>query len=162
MKRNWDVITHRAFEIGIILKGIDGLLEIGAGTALMLTTQPAILHLVTLLTRDELTEDPQDFFANLLLDLARHLSLRTQHFASFYLLGHGLVKAGLVIGLLRRMRWSYPTALVFLTGFVLYQVYRLFHLPSIGLLLLTLFDAVIIALVWSEWRRTGRPKSGTA
>ena len=162
MKRNWDAITHRAFQIGIVLKGIDGLLEITAGTALLLTTRPAILHAVNVLTRDELTEDPHDYFANLLVHLAKHLSLRTQHFAAFYLLGHGLVKAGLVAGLLCKVRRAYPAALVFLVGFVLYQVYRIFRHPSPGLLFLTGFDVVIIALVWLEWRRGERLSSRTA
>lgn len=144
--------THQAFQIGILLKGLDGLLELVGGGALLLTSQQAIRDAVVWMTRRELLGDPGDFVANHLVHLARHLSVGTQHFAAAYLIVHGVVKLGLVIGLLREVRGSYPTALVVLTTFIGYQCYRLAHQPSASLLLLTVIDIVVVLLIAREWR----------
>ncbi len=134
-----------------MLKGLDGLLECIAGLALLLTTRNAILDVVGWLTREEIVEDPGDFVANHLVHLAQQLSLGTQHFAGIYLLGHGLIKLGLVIGLLRGARWSYPVAVAFLTAFIGYQSYRLAHTPSLSLSLLTAMDIAVVLLIVYEW-----------
>lgn len=152
MRPDWSTLYHRAFDIGIVLKGLDGLLECMGGLALLLTKRAAILDAVGWLTRQELIEDPGDFVANHVVHLAQQLSVSTQHFAGIYLLGHGLIKLCLVIGLLRGMRWSYPAAVVFLTAFIGYQCYRLAHTPSLSLTLLTILDVVVVLLIIHEWR----------
>jgi uncharacterized membrane protein len=148
LQRLW----HRAFQVGIVIKGFDGALEVAGGSALLLTTQPAIQRCIVLLTHGELVENPHDFLANLIGKTAQHLSIDTQHFAGAYLVGHGIIKIGLAIGLLRGLLWSYPVALLFLTVFIIYQLYRLFHTQSITLSLLTAFDFAIVLLIWREWR----------
>lgn len=153
MRPDWDRICHRAFDIGIVLKGLDGLLECMGGVALLLTAPRAILDVVGWLTREELIEDPGDFVANHLVHLAQQLSLGTQHFAGAYLLGHGVIKLGLVIGLLRGARWSYPVAVAFLTAFIGYQSYRLMYAPSFALSLLTALDIAVVILIVREWSR---------
>ncbi len=152
MKADWVRFYHRAFEVGILLKGLDGLLELLGGGALLLTHQQAIRHAVAWLTRTELIEDPGDFVASHLVRLAQQLSIETQHFAGVYLIVHGAIKVGLVVGLLRGVRGSYPAALVVLTAFIGYQCYRLAHAPSVSLLLLTAIDLVVVLLIAREWR----------
>lgn len=107
-----------------------------------------------LLTHDELSEDPTDIVANLLVRINQHLSIHTQYFAGLYLLGYGVVKLGLAAGLLRGLRWVYPAGMVILTLFVAYQIYRITHTHSVVLTLLTLLDAVIVLLIYHEWSRT--------
>jgi uncharacterized membrane protein len=41
---------------------------------------------------------------------------------------------------------------LFLGLFIVYQLYRIAADPSIGLALLTIFDALIVWLVWREYR----------
>jgi uncharacterized membrane protein len=162
MKLNLEVLSHRAFDVGVILKGIDGVVEFAGGTALLLTSQPAIRHAVSFLTHAELIEDPHDFLANLLVHLSQHLSIHSQHFAGFYLLGHGVIKVGLAIGLLRGALWSYPAALVFLSAFIFYQLYRITHTHSIVLSLVTVFDLIIVGLIWHEWQRMKKMRCPSA
>ncbi len=131
---------------------MDGSLELLGGGALLLTHQQAIRHAVAWLTRTELIEDPGDFVASHLVQLAQHLSIETQHFAGVYLIVHGAIKVGLVAGLWRGVRGSYPAALVVLTAFIGYQSYRLAHAPSVSLLLLTVIDIVVVLLIAREWR----------
>lgn len=144
---------HRAFQVGIVLKGLDGTLEIVIGAALLVTTLQAVQGIVRLATRGELIEDPDDFFANFAVHQASHLSTSDQHFAGAYLLGHGIIKMVLAIGLLRGQRWSYPTALLVLVAFIFYQLYRLCHTHSLALGAFTGLDVLIVLLIWLEWRR---------
>jgi len=146
------ILSHQAFKIGVLLKGFDGLIEAVGGITLLLSSKPDIEQLVKQLTHGELSEDPTDFVANLLVRISQHLSVHTQHFAGFYLIGYGAIKLGLAAGLLLGLRWSYPVALAVLTLFVAYQIYRITHTHSVVLLLLTLLDVVIVLLIFREWR----------
>jgi len=157
-------LLHRLFEIGVILKGIDGALEIIGGSLLLAISHPTLSRLVFAITRQEISEDPHDLVANALRSTVAHLSIDTQTFSSIYLLVHGAIKIILVAGLLRRKLWAYPTALAVLSLFVLYQVYRLSHTHSLALLLLTAIDLVILFLIWREFRwlkRSSKPPSAS-
>lgn len=156
VKANAKALWHIAYLIGIALKGVDGLLEICGGTILLLTTRRAIIHMVALLARPELAEDPHDFVATHALRIAEGLSPGTQHFASAYLLVHGVIKAGLVAGLVYGWRGAYPTALVLLTAFIGYQAWRLFRFHSLVLAAFTAVDIAIVLLIWHEWARIRR------
>ena len=144
------------FNIALVLKGLDGLLELVGGLLLFVFSPASINALAQRLTQHELTQDPQDFWAHHLLHLTGNLH-RTQAFGALYLLFHGVVKLVVVVGLFRRERWAYPVAFVFLGGFVIYQVYRMTYAPTVGLALLTVFDLFIIWLTWREYRRHRAP-----
>jgi uncharacterized membrane protein len=73
-----------------------------------------------------------------------------------YLLVHGAVKVVLVIALLLNKLWAYPCLIIVLLIFIGYQLYRIALEPSVGLIALTTFDAVIVALTWREYRRQRR------
>lgn len=142
----------KTFDITLILKGLDGLLELIGGILLILISPATIDRVAHWLTQHELSEDPHDFIAHHLLKLTANLH-NTQTFGALYLLSHGLVKVIIVIGLLRREHWAYYVAFVFLGGLVIYQVYRMTFAPSAGLALLTVFDLFIIWLTWREYLR---------
>jgi uncharacterized membrane protein len=144
-------VLHRIFAAGMWIKGLDGVLEIIGGFLLLLISPAALNRLVAALTQHEFVEDPQDRVALALRQAAAHLSANTQLFGSIYLLAHGLVKVGIVVGVLLGRRWAYPAALGFLGLFILYQLYRLGFQYSAGLLLLTLFDIVMLWLTWREY-----------
>ncbi len=139
------------FKISVILKGLDGLLELIGGTLLLIVAPATINRLVIRLTQHELSQDRHDFIASRLLHASHNLN-HTQVFGGLYLLAHGVIKIILVYGLLKNQRWAYPTSLAFLGLFIVYQLYRIAVVPSIGLILLTVFDAFIVWLVWREYR----------
>lgn len=143
----------RIFEIGIILKGLDGALE-AVGGLLLLAVNPATIDRVMVrLTQHELSEDPRDFIARHLLRYSHGLTGSAVTFAAVYLLAHGIVKIVLVAALLRNQAWAYPWMIGFLLIFIGYQVYRLALSPTFWLTALTVFDALIVWLTWREWRR---------
>lgn len=146
-------ILDRAFEIGIVIKGIDGVLELLGGLLLLVLTPAAINHLLAGVTQHELSEDPHDFVATHLLDLGNGLTGAAVRFAAAYLLVHGVVKVVLVLALLRNRLWAYPAMIALLGVFIVYQLYRIVLEPTAWLVVLTVFDAFIIWLTWREWGR---------
>lgn len=153
-------LLDRTFEIGIILKGLDGAAETIGGLLLLVVSPAQINRIVARLTQHELSEDPHDWIAGHLLRYTHGLTGAAVTFAAIYLLAHGLVKVVLVAALLREQRWAYPSIIVVLLAFIGYQLYRIALRPSAGLIALTVFDAAVTALTWREWRKvrhTPRP-----
>jgi len=146
-------LIHVLFDVGVLVKGIDGVLEIIGGALLFLVDPRQLHHLARLLLQHELSEDPNDVVATYLLHTAQHLSTSTETFAAAYLLWHGVVKVGLVTGLLLRQRWAYPAAIVAFLLFLGYQLYRYTHTYSPELLALSVVDVFIIVLTWLEYGR---------
>ncbi|MDA3913309.1 DUF2127 domain-containing protein [Oleiagrimonas sp.] len=141
-----------AFDVGVWLKGLDGALEVLAGALLLLVSKDQIVRAVHWLIGTDLIENPDGFIAIYFRHLAGKLSVHAHYFAGFYLVGHGVIKIGLVIGLLRDKRWAYPSAVVFLLLFIGYQSYRLTQVPTLLLGALTVVDVVVIILIIHEWR----------
>jgi uncharacterized membrane protein len=146
-------LLHRVFTLGIWLKGFDGVLEMIGGVLLLVTSPTMLNRLVVALTQHELIEDPHDWLATTVRQAATQLSVSTQLFGSIYLMAHGLLKLVIVAGLWRGYRWAYPLAIGALSLFIAYQAYRLSYRFSVGLLVLTLFDIVIVGLTWREYRQ---------
>ncbi|TXB69403.1 DUF2127 domain-containing protein [Paracoccus aurantiacus] len=143
---------HEIFRLSVILKGLHALIEIAGGIAFYLISADSVVRWVSVLTRPELAENPRDMIATHLLAAAHGLNASTQSFYAFYLLSHGLIKIVLVIGLLREKLIAYPASLVAMTAFIAYQLYRYSYTHSFGLLVLTVFDLIVMVLVWHEWR----------
>ena len=142
---------HQIFQLSVLLKGAHALIECLGGIALALVSTNSIANFVNAITQDELIKDSNDFVATHLLTMAHNFSVQTQHFYAFYLLSHGIVKVALVVGLLREKLWAYPASLIVLTLFVLYQLYRFSYTHGLGLIVLTLFDIVVMGLIWHEY-----------
>ena len=143
---------HQIFEVSVLLKGVHAAIECLGGLALALTSNAWIRDFVANVSQTELIEDRRDFIANHLAAFAQGFSIETQHFYAWYLLSHGAVKLALVAGLLLRKLWAYPTTIVVLGLFILYQLYRYTHTHRLGLLLLTALDVVVVGLTWHEYR----------
>jgi uncharacterized membrane protein len=151
--------VHRLFQLSVVLKGLNAIMEILGGIALVFIDTATIEKVIGALTQEELIEDPHDFVATHVLDFAQHFSVSSEHFYALYLLSHGLIKLFIVVGLLREKLWSYPVAMGAFGLFIAYQLYRLSHMYSFGLLLLTLFDLFLVALVWHEYKFLTRRKA---
>ena len=142
---------HQIFRVSLLLKGAHAVIECVGGVALALVGTSTIANLANALTQEELIEDPKDFIATHLLAMAQNFSLESKHFYALYLLSHGVVKLLLVVGLLRGKLWSYPASLVVLGLFIVYQLYRFSFTHGIGLILLSLFDILVMVLIWHEY-----------
>lgn len=143
---------HEIFQLSVLLKGAHALLECVSGLALALVSTSSIVAAITSLTQDEFAEDPNDFVATNLLHMAQDFSVTTKNFYVFYLLSHGIVKLFLVGALLRNKLWAYPASLIVLGLFIAYQVYRFTYTQSTGLVVLTVFDFIVMYLIWHEYQ----------
>ena len=142
----------KAFETGIILKAIDGGIEIIAGILLFFISVAQINKIAIFLTSEELSQDPHDFIANHILQAAHHVNHGSLIFGSAYLLAHGLVKVVLVVEILRGHLWAYPGLIIVTGAFMLYQIYQIVLGHSALIIALTLFDIIIMWLIWHEYQ----------
>lgn len=142
------------YKLGVVVKGFDGLVEVTAGIALFLS--PGIVH-KTLSglagTAHHHHSHTAQFIATYVARLDGDLAKSGLTFLIVFLIGHGLVKLVLVYCLLRRLVCAYPYALGVLGLFLVYQLYVIVRDPTaIGMWLFSALDAVIIWLVYGEWR----------
>jgi len=143
----WDV-----FKVSLYVKAFDAVLEISAAIALLTVTPDYIRHLINLATKEELLEQPSDVIANYLVHLGNSFTISTEVFSIIYLFSHGAVKILLVIALLKKQHWAYPTAMAIFGSFALYEAYRYTHTHSPVLLVLMSFELFVIYLIWREYR----------
>lgn len=140
-----------AYRAGIVLKGVDGLVELATGLALWLVPALPATLLAPLMRTDADDRATRILIAQWAGRLDRDLAGGPHLFVVAFLLAHGLVKIVLVFCLLREYPWVYPYALAVLGLFAAYQLYALIFAPGIGMTVLMLLDLVIIVLVWREW-----------
>ena len=129
----------------------------------MLFVSPLSLHnLIAFITHRELVEDPHDKFANLLIHATSHYAAGGRMFLVTYLWIHTAIKLIAVFGILKKQLWAYPFSLIALGLLVVYQLYDIFFVkPSIGMILLTIFDVFILGLIWREYGKVRQqPVSG--
>lgn len=140
------------FKWGVFLKGIHAVIELVGAVLLFLVPLDVITKFTVWLTQEELLDDPNDFIANYIYHLGTDLSLSATVFGALYLSSHGIIKIGLVIALLKNKLWAYPLSIAVLGLFIVYQSYRFTYTHSIGLIILTIFDLVVIWLIWREYQ----------
>jgi uncharacterized membrane protein len=121
-------------------------------------------HIVVVLTTHELSRNPHDYFAGLLVNWASHLDLSKLAFAAGYLVAHGAMKTFLAVTLLLGRAWSYPVGSAFLALFMAYTAYRLtlhWSWPLAAFFCFDLFTLVIVLREWrSQWQHGYLPAGG--
>lgn len=142
----------RVFRVSVAIKGLDGVLEVIGGALLLVLSPSSIDRLARTLTQHELSQDPNDFVARHVLHATGGLRHGTAIYAGVYLLSHGLAKVAVVVAVLRDRLWAYPAMIALLGAFIIYQLYRLAHEVTIGLIVLTIFDAFVLWLTWREYQ----------
>jgi uncharacterized membrane protein len=142
---------HGLFEIAIWLKGLNGLAELVAGIVLVVLGPRTLEQFVLAVSSRELSEDPNDLFANLARRIVAGLGHDGEAFAAIYLLLHGVIKLVLAVCLLRGKTSAFPVASAFFAIFIAYMGYRLALHWSWVLLALVAIDLATLALVLREW-----------
>ena len=110
---------HRAFIAGIVLKGVDSVLQIIGGISLFLISPQSLNTLVLSPSSHELSEDPGGLRGPLPGALGTGLvgklaALR----AAFYLFSHGVAKLETVVVLLKGKIWAYHAGILFFLLFI--------------------------------------------
>lgn len=140
------------FYTSIIIKGLISLAEIIAGIILFFVPVSFFANLALRLAQAELLEEPNDFIATHLTSVLHHLPAVSGAFIALYILSRGLIKVGLIAGLLKNKLWAYPSSLVVLGAFVAYQLYQLYTAFSGFIIALTIFDLIVMWSIWEEYK----------
>jgi uncharacterized membrane protein len=146
-------VVDRLYFVGVVIKGIDGLLELLVGVVLVFA--PSLPHTVLEKVAGKVVhhfDSVGPFVSGYLENLDADLAQSGSWFLIAYLTAHGAIKVGLVYCLLRRLHHIYPVALAVLLVFLGYQIFLLAVNPTVGLALISLLDAAIIYLVYREYR----------
>lgn len=143
---------HKVFNFSIILKGLNGVLEIIFGLVTVFVSHDILVYWVDVLTRKELVQGPGDMIAQYLISASQHYSPETQIFIAAYLLSHGVIKVFLVFALLQKKLWAYPTAMVVFSFFLVFQFYKYINNPQFSLLILSVLDIIVVALTYFEYQ----------
>ncbi|HEY4458267.1 MAG TPA: DUF2127 domain-containing protein [Pseudonocardiaceae bacterium] len=155
--------TDRLFKIAVILKGIDGGVQLLGGLLLIVVPPAAITGLANAIITRDLLGDPNGTLAHHLQTAASNFAGGgeggTRLFAIVYLLAHGVIKLGLMWALLRKILIAFPIGVVVLTGFVVYEIWRAVHTHSIALPIFAALDVVIIVLVIREYVKLRRERA---
>ena len=142
------------FEIGIFIKLINGILELIGGMILLFIQPASISKVIGFFANNELIEDPKDVIANYFMHLSQTISVRMQVFAGIYLIIHAIINIGLFTLLWQKKKWAFPLAGSILTILIAYQVYLITQTYSMILIVFTLVDVVILALLRFEYVRS--------
>ena len=153
---------HRLFVLGVIVKGVDGVLECIGGILVVLVEKTHLSDAVIALTQHELIRDPDDRLAHLAQWLLWGTPASAKYFAAGYLLLHGIVKVFLVVQMFREKLWAFPLSIGILGVFVLYQLERLTRHFSWWTLALALLDIAFLWFVWNEYRKAKEGRGALA
>lgn len=143
---------HKGFQVSLILKGLFDVAEIFSGILMLSLSPERLNHLVSVISKEELLEDPGDLVMNYIISYSHSFTLSVQHFTSFYLLSHGSVKVIALILLWKKKLWAYPLSCIMFLTFIYLQIERFAHTFSIALLLVTLLDIIMLILTILEYK----------
>jgi uncharacterized membrane protein len=152
--------TDRLLRAALILKGLDGGVELLAGLALAVVGPRDLAGLTRRVVEHHLLGSPHGALAERFTAAEASLSGGDRGFAVLYLTLHGLVKLGLVVALLREVLPAYPVAVGVLGLFLGYEAYRAAHTGSVTLWVAAALDLAIALLVVREYRRLRRRRRG--
>ena len=133
---------HQLFILSVVLKGVHAAIELAGGIALYLFSSDVVVGWLWEAGRSS------DWIAR----FAHGFSRPEHEFYAFYLVSHGIINGLIVGGLLLRKRWAYHATFVVLTLFIAYQLYRYSYTHDIGLIAISIIDAIVMALAWNEYR----------
>ncbi|MFO1323419.1 MAG: DUF2127 domain-containing protein [Burkholderiales bacterium] len=142
--------VHWLFDVAVAVKAFDGMLEVAAGT--FLAVKPGwIGPAAEALATNVLSRHPANWIAEAVARWGDGLTMATEHFASVYLIAHGLAKLFISWGLIREKLWAFPTALVVFGLLILYQIHRVIGTHSLTLAVLIALDIAVCYLIWREY-----------
>jgi len=149
MAMNRRQAVHLMFDVAVALKVLNGLLEIALGAFLVFKPGWIGPHVAD--WAYALLHDPDNWIVRAATHWGAGLSRDTEHFASTYLIGHGVAK--IVVGwcLFREKPWAFPAGLAVFGLLIVYQLVRFNHTHSPTLAALIAVDAGVCYLIWREW-----------
>lgn len=141
----------RLFDIGLVIKAIDGALE-AIGALVILFVRPGfVLRVVEFATGGELAQDPDDHVATWLHEAGHAFAVHTHYLVALYLFAHGVIKIVLVYGIFTKRKYAYQAFICALAVFAAYEAYRAIDTRNWLLAALAVFDVLLMGLAAHEY-----------
>jgi uncharacterized membrane protein len=150
---------HELFRIGILVKAVDGVIEVIAGAFIYFANYTAVNAVLFSVFRSEITENPRDLVWGYFINEWHYFLFSSHTFWGLLFMVHGTTKLVLSGALLKNQLWAYPTAAIVFTLFVGYEFYSALSRPSLFLWLITILDATVVALIFHEYRKIKRTRA---
>ena len=146
-------IASMLFRYGMWWRIFYGILRIAFGLVVLKIVGSPLIDILKLLMGHELVEDPSDilfvFAQNILVQHPVYIS----YFLSVYFIFWGVLDVVLSYNLLRGKMWAFPASLLFIGGFVIYELLRFTHTHSFILLWVVCIDIAIFWLIRREYKK---------
>ena len=141
--------VHFMFDVAVAIKVFNGVVETVCGVFLIVKPGWIGPHVVAFTYT--LFHDPDNWVVRSVARWGAGLSTDTEHFASVYLIAHGVAKMFIGWALLQEKLWAFPVALGAFGLLILYQLERLLHTNSVTLATLIIVDLAVCYLIWREY-----------
>ena len=153
-------LTHQLFIMTIAAKGVLGALQVLIAIVLYFGALQYLPGFAQWLVQNELAENPNDYIAVKILQIAGNVPATGSPFYTTYFAAHELLHIAVVAALLSGARWANHAAVIVLSLFVIYQVLEWLSVGGFMLIVLTVIDLAVIYLTVREHRQTRslRPK----
>lgn len=153
---------YQLFKWSILIKGAISVAEVIVGTLVMFIPVSVIMWMANYVVENIFAGNREGFLAAEIISNAEALAGMGTVLIGVYLIGRGGIKLGLIIGLLKNKLWAYPWSLVVIGVLVLFQVFELVKTLHLGIIFVTLFDLVVMYLIWREWNIVKRHMAKSA
>ena len=150
---NKDTIINIGFYGGLVIKGVDALIEFIGGIILIVLNHEGLNRLISLIALPELIEDPKDMVMNYFITIGQNFSINSQHSVAVYMILHGTTKLAIVWVLLTKKMWAYPLAIFVFALFIAYEMYSYMNNKSVLMLMMVIIDIVIFVMIILEYKR---------
>jgi uncharacterized membrane protein len=148
----------RLFDVTLIVKGVAAVVDLVAAAVIFTTGSELAIRFFA-----KVTTLVTDFEGDGVV--SQYLSLQPGSITTFdiwfitgYLAIHGIINIVLVEGIWFRRQWAYTKAMRILLLFFVYQCVRLFFVWSYWLFIITLYDLVVLLLLYNEYRHAEQAK----
>ncbi|HEV7623858.1 MAG TPA: DUF2127 domain-containing protein [Amnibacterium sp.] len=148
----WREHAHRAYLVGVWVKGVHGALDVLVAIVVLVAPQlvPSGLFWVSAELGDDVGA-PTAIVAGTLRSVGTDVLGWPAGLLAAFLLVHGAVKLASAICLLRRLLRGYPWAIAALVALLAYQIVDAAVTGSLTMALLAVVDIAVIALVLREF-----------
>lgn len=147
------------FSLSMVLKAIDGIIELLGGIAFAALNKEKMLQwFYDFLMNEKSFQIPNETILKWVNAFSQALSTNMRVFISVILIGNGLIKIVMAIALLMRKYGAFPWSLFFLIVLYIYQIIQTIESPSWFLYFFDAFDLAIILVIWKEYLRLKKEK----
>lgn len=144
-------ILQFLFFLSLIIKGIDGVVEVISGATLLFLGKTDVLNLLFDISQYDFLDISEDKAMRFVDHVSSVFTDYMKLFITIVLLGSGLVKVVLAVNLILKKMWAFPVALALLAAIIVYEGVQAILSWSLFVGCMTLLDIVVLFIIWRQY-----------